>query len=55
MIKYPDIGSPWCAHYSNLKYLVALPPFIMQDSCLCNKIFMQFTKLIWNKAFLALL
>ena len=32
--KYAEIGSPWQATFSKLKYCVLFPPFMTQDSCL---------------------
>ena len=43
-----DIGSPCLVYFSSLKYLVVLPPFIMQDYWFWSKIFTHLTNLLPN-------
>ena len=42
--RYAEMGSPWRAPFSKLKYWVVKPPFIMHDYCLFNKTFIQCMK-----------
>ena len=42
--RYAEMGSPWRAPFSKLKYWVAKPPFITHDCCLFNKTFIQCMK-----------
>ena len=41
--RYAEIGSPWRAPFSKLKYRVVKPPFKTHD-CLSNKTFIQCMK-----------
>ena len=49
--RYADIGSPWWAPLSSLKYLVVCPPFITHDSWLFSNILIQSMKLSPNHIF----
>ena len=42
--RYAEMGSPWRAPFSKLKYRVVKPPFITHDCCLFNKTFIQCMK-----------
>ena len=42
------MGSPWCWPLPNLKYLVAIPPFMMHDSWLFNRVFIYLMNVLLN-------
>ena len=42
--RYAEMGSPWCAPFSKLKYRVVKFPFITHDCYLFNKTFIQHMK-----------
>ena len=48
------MGSPWCAPLSNLKYFVVIPPFMMHDSWLFNRVFIDLMKVLPNPYLLRL-
>ena len=52
MNRYAEIGSPWRAAFSRLKYFVVKPLFNTHDSCSYNKISIQPMKFSSNSIFL---
>ena len=42
------MGSPWRAPLSNSKYFVAIPPFMMHDSWLFNRVFIHLMNVLPN-------
>ena len=42
--RYVEMGSPWHAPFSELKYRVVKPLFVTHECCLFNKTFIQCMK-----------
>ena len=49
--RYAEIGSPWRAPYSKLKYWVVVPPFITHESWSFNKISVHVINFLPNPKF----
>ena len=43
-----DIESPWRVPLSNLKHFVVIPPFMVHDSWLFNRVFIHLMNVLLN-------